>query len=96
MRAEVDILVNFPIDTSPKNKTHSALDRQTFANSHKGCGLPALTSRIVTGKDANPNEWPWLASIVSASIKDNQVFWPGLHMSEKKQLSGAVAVGKLR
>ena len=25
MRAEVDILVNFPIDTSPKKKTHSAM-----------------------------------------------------------------------
>ena len=96
MRAEVDILVNFPIDTSPKKKTHSALDRQTFANSHKGCGLPALTSRIVTGKDANPNEWPWLASIVSASIKDNQVFCSGLHMSEKTQLSESGAEESLR
>ena len=26
MRAEVHILVNFPIDTSPKKKTHSAMD----------------------------------------------------------------------
>lgn len=52
--------------SSPSKYAHNDLVNDIISISKKGCGVNArrFQTKIVGGRNADPDEWPWLAALI--------------------------------